>query len=437
MNGVTDHPCRHIQKKYGRPMLLFTEFTSVDGICAGASTLLTDFDYDESQRPIIGQIYGRDPDKFRQTAILLCQLGFDGIDINMGCPAKSVANGGAGAGLIRTPDLAQAIVRATLAGVQQWVNGATVRDCPDVTRKLAAAVEARASFNFAATQSGGGAAKLNEGGGALPPAYQARRAIPVSVKTRIGYAAPQVAEWIPRLLETGPAAITVHGRTLAQGYTGVSDWAAIGQAAALARGSGTLVLGNGDLRDLADAQTRSATYGTDGALIGRASYGNPFVFRDDPATLPPVPGGGGCPLGAPRLKDMDGHARVAEEAPPAAATPVDPAVHHVTAYGGPGGGGCPLGAPRLKTVNGSGAKPDYRLLHIALEHAQLYDAHLAQTSSGHGRPHFLPMRKHLGWYVRHLPGASHLRRTLLQSSSLADAVAAIHAYLDYRRAWDN
>ena len=63
--------------------------------------------------------------------------------------------------------------------------------------------------------------------------------------------------------------------------------------------------------------------------------------------------------------------------------------------------------------------------------------HLAQTSSGHGRPHFLPMRKHLGWYVRHLPGASHLRRTLLQSSSLADAVAAIHAYLDYRRAWDN
>ena len=116
MNGVTDHAFRHIQKRHGNPMLLFTEFTSVDGICAGASALLKDFLYDESQRPIVAQIYGRIPGNFYQTAILLCQLGFDGIDINMGCPAKSVANSGAGAGLIRTPKLAQEIVRATKRG---------------------------------------------------------------------------------------------------------------------------------------------------------------------------------------------------------------------------------------------------------------------------------------------------------------------------------
>ena len=138
MNGVTDHAFRHIQKKHGNPMLLYTEFTSVDGICAGASALLKDFLYDESQRPIIAQIYGRTPGNFHQTAMLLCQLGFDGIDINMGCPSRSIAHSGSGAGLIRTPSLAQEIVRATRRGVQDWLNGATVRDCADVTAALAA-----------------------------------------------------------------------------------------------------------------------------------------------------------------------------------------------------------------------------------------------------------------------------------------------------------
>lgn len=355
MNGVTDHAFRHIQKKYGDPMLLYTEFTSVDGICAGASALLKDFLYDESQRPILAQIYGRSPAKFYQTAILLCQLGFDGIDINMGCPSKNIAHSGSGAGLIRTPALAQAIVRATKQGVKDWLNGATVRDCEDVTPALAAQVEARHHQ--------------------LPPAFQQRRPLPVSVKTRTGYASPQVQEWIPHLLASEPAAITLHGRTLAQGYTGEADWEAIGCAAALARGSGTLVLGNGDLRSLADAHARSETYGVDGALIGRASYGNPYVFRQEHSPAP-----------------TDGP----------------------TASPGP-------------------AKVNYDLLHIALDHARLYE-----QSFGHlERYYFLPMRKHLAWYVRHLPGASHLRRTLTQTSSLEEAVAAIDDYLAYRGVWAN
>lgn len=355
MNGVTDHAFRHIQKKYGNPMLLFTEFTSVDGICAGASALLKDFLYDESQRPIIAQIYGRWPNKFYQTAILLCQLGFDGIDINMGCPAKSVAQGGSGAGLIRTPKLAQEIVRATQQGVQDWLNGATVRDCVDVPQRLAAQVEARHQR--------------------LPTAYQARRLVPVSVKTRIGYDRNQIHEWIPQLLETQPAALTLHGRTLVQGYTGEADWEAIGGAAALARGSGTVMLGNGDLGTLADARQRIAGSGTDGALIGRASYGNPFVFQ---------------------------HARDEE----------------VT------GGPWPSQDP---------AQANYGMLDIAREHARLYEQSFAPL----GRYSFLPMRKHLGWYVRAVPGASHLRRTLLQTSSLAEAIDLIDGYLAYRGQWDN
>ena len=97
MDGVTDQPFRHIQKKYGNPPVVYTEFTSTEGVCHGAEQLLSDFLYDETQRPIIAQIYGTTPEFFRQTTILLCELGFDGIDINMGCPAKNVAHSGAGA----------------------------------------------------------------------------------------------------------------------------------------------------------------------------------------------------------------------------------------------------------------------------------------------------------------------------------------------------
>src|SRR5262245_47814010 len=95
MDGVSDHPFRQIQKKYGQPAVVYTEFTSVEGVCHGADRLLKDFLFDESQRPIIGQIYGTTPEYFRQTSIVLCELGFDGIDINMGCPAKNVAHAGA------------------------------------------------------------------------------------------------------------------------------------------------------------------------------------------------------------------------------------------------------------------------------------------------------------------------------------------------------
>lgn len=355
MDGVTDHPNRHIQKKHGNPMVVFTEFTPADGICAGASALLKDFLYDESQRPIVGQIYGRTPENFYQTAIVLCELGFDGIDINMGCPSKSIATAGSGAGLIRTPRLAQEIVRATQRGVQDWQNGATVHHCVDIPAKLAAQVEARHER--------------------LPAEYRARRPIPVSVKTRIGYEASQVETWIPQVLESEPVALTIHGRTLVQGYTGEADWDAIGRAAEIAAGTGILILGNGDLRDLQDAYRRIALYGLDGALIGRASYGNPHVFR--PTTEP---------------KQQATHS------------------------------------------DHPGAEHDkYEILRIARAHIQLYDMTFSQLD----RYHFLPMRKHLSWYVRQLPGASHLRRTLTLTSSADEAVAAIDEYLAYREQWDN
>ena len=259
MDAVTDQPFRHILKKYGNPDIVYTEFTSVEALCHGDWSSMHNFLYDESQRPIIAQIYGRTPDYFRQVAIMLCEMGFDGIDINMGCPAKTVANGGCGAGLIRTPDNAQAIVRAAKAGVEEWRNGATTANC---TRLLA-----RFSKHVAEKHA------------QLPAAYQERRHIPVSVKTRIGYEEPSVESWIPRLLEVEPVVICLHGRTLRQAYKGQADWDVIGKAAQIVKKTPTLILGNGDVSSYEDGVQRSAHYGLDGVLIGRASFGNPFVFQ--------------------------------------------------------------------------------------------------------------------------------------------------------------
>ena len=226
MDGIGDHAFRHIQKKYGAPALIYTEFTAADRLEIGDPALLKDFFYDESQRPIVAQMFGHIPDFFRRMAVMLCQLGFDGIDINMGCPAPNIAQRGAGAGLIRTPEVAQAIVRAAKLGVRQWQDGATVRDDLGVPPHLVAQVEA-----FAAQ---------------LPAAYRQPRPIPISLKTRIGFEEPAVDEWIPRILESEPAAIALHGRTLRQGYSGMAERPALDRAAELAHAARLPLPGTGD-----------------------------------------------------------------------------------------------------------------------------------------------------------------------------------------------
>ncbi len=333
MDGVTDFPFRHITKKYGNPAVIYTEFTSVEGVCHGAKQLLKDFLYDEIQRPVLAQVYGTTPKFFRQTAVILCEMGFDGIDINMGCPAKNVAHSGAGAALIKTPDLAQEIIQETRAGIQDWVNGKTSKDCPDITEEIAQEVQERHRL--------------------LPSQYQERRALPVSVKTRIGYDTPTVEEWISYLLEMEPAAIAIHGRTLKQQYGGSASWEEIGKAADLIHQTNTLVLGNGDLKSLADAQEKIATYHTDGALLGRITMGNPTIFQN-----------------------------VSDE---------------------------------VSNTN---------IFAIALEHAQLYE----QTFQQEEKYTFMPMRKHLGWYIHDIPNAGQIRQEIYRSNSSAEFLQILEKY---------
>jgi tRNA-dihydrouridine synthase len=180
----------------------------------------------------------------------------------MGCPARKVAATGCGAALTRAPALAREIIRAVKRGIQDWYEGRTLNDAglgDDIIEEIKLANRRRSGHE-------------------TPP--RQRRLIPVSVKTRLGYDRNVIDEWLPTLLEESLAAISLHGRTLEQGYKGEADWDAIGRAVEIAKGSRTLILGNGDVHDLRDAYRRVRETRVDGVLIGRAAQGNPWLFRD-------------------------------------------------------------------------------------------------------------------------------------------------------------
>lgn len=261
MDGVTDAPFRRVVREIGQPDLIYTEFVNVEGLARGAVGMLRHFDFTEEERPIIAQLYGTEVASFRVAAQIVAALGFDGVDINMGCPAKKVAHRGAGAGLIRTPELAAEIITAVKQGVADWADGLKI-DQIKTTSKLRRALVARVDVDAP------------------------RQLIPVSVKTRLGYDQSIIEDWATFLAQQDLHAIAIHGRTLKQAYTGLADWdeLAKGFAAIRAVNPQTLVLGNGDVSSRADAVEKCARYGCDGALIGRAAVGNPWVFVDHEPT---------------------------------------------------------------------------------------------------------------------------------------------------------
>ncbi|MDO8644089.1 MAG: tRNA-dihydrouridine synthase, partial [bacterium] len=202
----------------------------VTGMFYAPEKILRHFEFSEEERPIIAQIFGSNPDDFYRAAQVVCKLGFDGVDINMGCPSKTVTKNCGGAKLITEPKLAQEIVRATQQGVKDWA-------------------------------------------GNNPP-------IPVSVKTRVGYDSIVIEKWIEILLGEKPAVISLHGRTLKQMYKGEADWNAIARAVKVAEKEETLIFGNGDVHSVQKARERIEETGVDGVLIGRAAIGNPWIFRE-------------------------------------------------------------------------------------------------------------------------------------------------------------
>ncbi len=260
MDGVTDAAFRYMTAKYGKPDVIYTEFVNVEGLARGAVSMLDHFIYNKIERPIVAQIYGIETDSFYKVALMCCYLGFDGIDINMGCPANKVARRNSGAGLIRVPDQAKKIIRIVKQATQDWADGITLEKA-DLRPKIINALKE------------------------IQPKYANRQLKPVSVKTRTGIDSIIAEEWVKHLLEEKPVAITMHGRTLKQMYSGEANWEVLGKVAKIVHKTDTLFLGNGDIRSIDDAKEKIKTYGTDGALVGRATCGNPWFFSGIEPTI--------------------------------------------------------------------------------------------------------------------------------------------------------
>lgn len=251
MDGVTDHPFRQVQAQIAPPGVIFTEFVHTSGLAHGAVKLFQKLLYTSIQRPIVAQLFGKNPDDFYTAAQIVCLLGFDGIDINMGCPAKTVVSHGSGAALIDQPDLAVKIIAATHQAIADF----DPQKQPHLRPKIQKIITANNNF------SGHKSTKIKP---------------TLSVKTRLGISKNIISKWLPVLLEQPLDFITIHGRTLKQGYSGLADWSAIGQAVKLS--PRIPIWGNGDVQSLPRAHQYIKKFKVSGALIGRAACGHPWVF---------------------------------------------------------------------------------------------------------------------------------------------------------------
>ena len=233
MEDVTDTVFRQIIAKCGRPDVFFTEFTNVEGMCSkGRDKVGKRLIFTDSERPIVAQLWGINPQKFFETAKIIKTMGFDGIDINMGCPQKSVIKKGACGKLIDNPNLAKEIILATKKG------------------------------------AGG---------------------LPISVKTRIGIKNIQTEKWISFLLGFNLDCLIIHGRTVAEMSDHPTHWDEIGIAVKLRdeMKSKTLIIGNGDVKSREDAMEKYKKYEVDGIMIGRGIFTDPWIFNKsiDPAKI--------------------------------------------------------------------------------------------------------------------------------------------------------
>ena len=233
MEDVTDTVFRQIITRCGKPDVFFTEFTNVEGICSpGRDKVGKRLKFTDIEHPIVAQIWGNNPKNYFETAKLIKLRGFDGIDVNMGCPEKSVIKKGSCAALIDNHPLTKEIILAT-----------------------------------------------REGAGDLP----------ISVKTRIGIKNIQTEKWIGFLLKMNLDALIVHGRTVAEMSDVLAHWDEIGKVVKL-RDSlhlKTLIIGNGDVKTLSDAMEKYEKYKVDGIMIGRGIFNNLWMFNKniDPAKI--------------------------------------------------------------------------------------------------------------------------------------------------------
>ena len=222
MEDVTDIGFRMLCKRYGAAMV-YTEFVSADAIIRSIKSTLDKMSINDAERPVGVQIYGRDVESMVESARIVERVNPDLIDLNFGCPVKKVAGKGAGSGMLRNIPLLL-----------------------DITRNVVQAVST-----------------------------------PVTVKTRLGWDNDSlvITELAEQLQDCGIKALTIHGRTLAQMYTGEADWRLIGEVKRNPR-IHIPIIGNGDITTPEEAKRAFDDYGVDAVMVGRATFGRPWVFKE-------------------------------------------------------------------------------------------------------------------------------------------------------------
>lgn len=227
MDDVTDTVFRQVVADCAAPDLYFTEFVNVDGLQSpGRDRLLKKLQFTAKEQPLIAQIWGKNPDNFRKTAAELVEMGFAGIDLNMGCPEKVVVKNGCCSALINNRELAVAIIKATQEG--------------------------------------------------------AAGRVPVSVKTRLGFNEIDFT-WHELLLQQNLSMLTIHGRTRKEMSEVPAHWDEIGKVRELRDriAPSTLLVGNGDVESRRQGEELAQKYGLDGIMIGRGIFHDPFAFSQD------------------------------------------------------------------------------------------------------------------------------------------------------------
>ena len=234
LDDVTDAAFRRLIVSFGKPDVVYTEFASADGLILAAAerqdSVRRKLIFSEREHPIVAQLFTASTERMEQAANLVRELGFDGIDINMGCPDRSVEQSRCGAALMKNPKLARRLIQA------------------------------------------------------------ARKAgLPVSVKTRIGYARDEIDAWVPELLAENLSAIIIHARTRNELSDVPARWDSVARAVKIRDelGSKALIIGNGDVEDIPDARAKARESRCDGVMLGRAIMGNPWLFAD--RDTPPTP----------------------------------------------------------------------------------------------------------------------------------------------------
>lgn len=222
MEDVTDVGFRMLCKRYGAAMV-YTEFVAAEAIIRSIKATLSKMTINDDERPVGIQIYGRDVESMVEAAKIVEQVHPDVIDINFGCPVKKVASKGAGAGMLKNIPLLL-----------------------DITRNVVKAVNT-----------------------------------PVTVKTRLGWDNDNliITELAEQLQDCGIQALTIHGRTRSQMYTGEADWTLIGKVKNNPR-INIPIIGNGDITSPEEAKRAFDEYGVDGVMVGRATFGSPWVFKE-------------------------------------------------------------------------------------------------------------------------------------------------------------